>query len=102
MTMQLVRPNADELLKQVQADEQSHQRGRLKIFLGYAAGLGKTYAMLEAAPTRPDRFIPSVIWMSNFFSRRGWTSIPPSIFSTWNLIGSVDQWCRLPDTGVSL
>ena len=24
-------------------------RGRLKIFFGYAAGVGKTYAMLEAA-----------------------------------------------------
>ena len=27
-------------------------RGRLKIFLGYAAGVGKTYAMLEAACQR--------------------------------------------------
>jgi two-component system, OmpR family, sensor histidine kinase KdpD len=46
------RPNPDELLARVQAEEQQHQRGRLKIFLGYAAGVGKTYAMLEAAHQR--------------------------------------------------
>ena len=46
------RPDPDELLKQVQADEQARQRGKLKIFLGYAAGVGKTYAMLEAAHQR--------------------------------------------------
>jgi len=46
------RPDPDELLKQVQADEQARQGGKLKIFLGYAAGVGKTYAMLEAAHQR--------------------------------------------------
>jgi two-component system sensor histidine kinase KdpD len=46
------RPNPDELLKHVQADEQARRRGKLKIFLGYAAGVGKTYAMLEAARQR--------------------------------------------------
>ncbi|MGE5249297.1 MAG: DUF4118 domain-containing protein [Bacteroidota bacterium] len=44
------RPDPDELLKGIQAEE--HDRGRLKIFLGYAAGVGKTYAMLEAAHQR--------------------------------------------------
>ena len=34
-------------LAKTEADEQ--RRGRLTIFLGYAAGVGKTYAMLEAA-----------------------------------------------------
>jgi two-component system sensor histidine kinase KdpD len=43
------RPNPDELLARVQADEARRQRGKLKIFFGYAAGVGKTYAMLEAA-----------------------------------------------------
>jgi len=41
------RPNPDELLKQVQAEED--QRGKLKIFLGACPGVGKTYTMLEAA-----------------------------------------------------
>ena len=44
------RPDPDDLLKHVQSEEPS--RGRLKIFLGYAAGVGKTYAMLEAAHQR--------------------------------------------------
>ena len=44
------RPDPDELLKNIQAEEA--RRGRLKIFLGYVAGVGKTYAMLEAAHQR--------------------------------------------------
>src|SRR5512136_2738660 len=46
------RPNPDELLARVLAEEQQQTRGKLKIFLGYAAGVGKTYAMLEAAHQR--------------------------------------------------
>jgi two-component system sensor histidine kinase KdpD len=46
------RPNPDALLSQVQAEEHQRSRGRLRIFLGYAAGVGKTYAMLEAAQQR--------------------------------------------------
>src|SRR5581483_9745670 len=37
----------DELLARVQAQEVA-RRGRLKVFFGYAAGVGKTFAMLEA------------------------------------------------------
>jgi two-component system, OmpR family, sensor histidine kinase KdpD len=43
------RPNPDELLAQVQAEEAQAKRGSLKIFFGYAAGVGKTYAMLVNA-----------------------------------------------------
>ncbi len=43
------RPNPDELLQRAQAEEARSKKGRLKIFLGYAAGVGKTYSMLEAA-----------------------------------------------------
>src|SRR5262245_59881326 len=43
------RPNPDELLAQVQSEEARARRGRLKILFGYAAGVGKTYAMLQAA-----------------------------------------------------
>jgi two-component system sensor histidine kinase KdpD len=46
------RPDPDDLLAAVQAEESEQGRGRLKIFLGYAAGVGKTYAMLEAAHQR--------------------------------------------------
>jgi two-component system sensor histidine kinase KdpD len=43
------RPNPDELLARVQADEAKRRRGKLKIFFGASPGVGKTYAMLEAA-----------------------------------------------------
>ena len=41
------RPDPEALLKEVQREEA--KRGRLKIFLGYAPGVGKTYAMLNEA-----------------------------------------------------
>jgi two-component system sensor histidine kinase KdpD len=47
------RPNPDALLREVSREERS--RGRLKIFLGYAPGVGKTYAMLKEAHTLRDR-----------------------------------------------
>jgi len=46
------RPNPDELLARVQSEEEKNKRGKLSIFVGYAAGVGKTYAMLEAAHER--------------------------------------------------
>jgi two-component system sensor histidine kinase KdpD len=46
------RPDPDQLLKYVQADEESAGRGRLKLFFGASPGVGKTYAMLEAARQR--------------------------------------------------
>ena len=55
------RPDPDELLKRAQAEEQAAKRGKLKIFLGYAAGVGKTYAMLEAAHQRKIQGIDIVV-----------------------------------------
>ena len=43
------RPDPEHLLAQLRADERQRSRGKLKVFFGYAAGVGKTYAMLEAA-----------------------------------------------------
>src|SRR5829696_2836339 len=47
--MEHQRPDPDELLARVQEQEARGKRAKLKIFLGAAAGVGKTYAMLEAA-----------------------------------------------------
>jgi two-component system sensor histidine kinase KdpD len=44
-----VRPDPDALLAQVQAQERRAARGRLRIYFGASAGVGKTYAMLAAA-----------------------------------------------------
>ncbi len=46
------RPAPEAMLRLAKAEEAQSDRGRLKIFLGYAAGVGKTYAMLEAARER--------------------------------------------------
>lgn len=53
------RPDPDELLKNIKAEE--GKRGRLKIFLGYVAGVGKTYAMLEAAHQRKAQGLDVVV-----------------------------------------
>ena len=44
-----LRPDPDALLARVQQQEAQARRGRLKIFFGASAGVGKTYAMLSAA-----------------------------------------------------
>ena len=46
------RPDPDELLARYQAGEARAHRGRLTVFFGANAGVGKTYAMLEAAQKR--------------------------------------------------
>src|SRR5947209_11314420 len=41
--------NPDLLLADIQKSESQQRRGQLKVFLGMCPGVGKTYAMLEAA-----------------------------------------------------
>ena len=43
------RPDPDALLRRVEAEEAKQARGKLKVFFGATAGVGKTYAMLQAA-----------------------------------------------------
>jgi two-component system, OmpR family, sensor histidine kinase KdpD len=43
------RPDPDQLLERLKTEEARGRRGRLRIFFGAVAGVGKTYAMLEAA-----------------------------------------------------
>ena len=45
------RPDPDQLLARVNEQEKQASRGKLKIFFGASAGVGKTYAMLSAAHT---------------------------------------------------
>lgn len=46
---ELARPDPDELLAQMRAQEARAQRGKLRIYFGANAGVGKTWAMLSAA-----------------------------------------------------
>ena len=52
--MEECRPDPDVLLSHIQKEEIREKRGKLKIFLGYAAGVGKTYGMLKAAHERQN------------------------------------------------
>ena len=49
------RPDPEELLRQVQAQEACDSRGRLKIFLGYAPQVGKSVRMLDEGRRRKKR-----------------------------------------------
>ncbi len=43
------RPSPESLLRELEHEAQQKNKGKLKIFFGYAAGVGKTYAMLQEA-----------------------------------------------------
>ena len=46
------RPRAEDLLFIARRDEKKANEGRLTVYLGYAAGVGKTYSMLQDALQR--------------------------------------------------
>jgi two-component system sensor histidine kinase KdpD len=59
--MQDNRPDPDTLLARVREEEAQRTRGKLKIFFGATAGVGKTYAMLEAAHARRKEGVDVVV-----------------------------------------
>ncbi len=64
------RPDPDELLARVERDKAKAKRGRLKIFFGAAAGVGKTYAMLQAAHERRAENLDVVIGLVETHERK--------------------------------
>ena len=59
--MEEERLTPDDWLKEIAREEAQAQRGRLKIFFGACAGVGKTYAMLAAARRRKDEGVNVVV-----------------------------------------
>jgi two-component system, OmpR family, sensor histidine kinase KdpD len=49
------RPSPEQLLEQLETDEQYQATGKLKIFLGYASGVGKSFRMLDEGRRRRAR-----------------------------------------------
>lgn len=49
------RPDPEKVLRQVLAEERRQARGRLKVFLGYAGGVGKSFRMLDEGRRRRQR-----------------------------------------------
>jgi len=63
------RPDPDELLDKLQREEEKRQRGKLKVFFGASAGVGKTYAMLQAAKRRKEEGIDVVVGIAETHGR---------------------------------
>lgn len=65
-----LRPDPDALLSRVEREENQKRRGRLKIFFGVAAGVGKTYAMLLAAQAKRLENIDVVVGLVETHQRQ--------------------------------
>src|SRR6266498_1590308 len=64
------RPDPDVLLERAREEAARRMRGRLKVFLGAAPGVGKTYAMLEAARERMREGVDVVAGVVETHGRR--------------------------------
>ncbi|TCT24324.1 hypothetical protein [Thiobaca trueperi] len=64
------RPDPDALLERIKEDEQRAARGRLKVFFGASAGVGKTYAMLSAARAQAEQGVDLVVGVIETHGRR--------------------------------
>ncbi len=64
------RPDPDQLLSRVRMEEERRREGQLKIFFGAAPGVGKTYAMLEAARQKKAEGIDVVIGLAETHKRK--------------------------------
>ena len=80
-----LRPDPDALLDELKREELDARRGRLKIFFGACAGVGKTYAMLAAARTRQQEGTEVLIGVVETHGRKeteaqlaGLEILPPS------------------------
>ena len=64
------RPNPDELLSRLRAEDEHTQRAKLKIFFGASAGVGKTFAMLVEAHERRRSGVDVVVGLAETHGRR--------------------------------
>jgi two-component system, OmpR family, sensor histidine kinase KdpD len=63
------RPTGDEMLARLRAETHA-DRGRLRLYLGMAPGVGKTYSMLEEGHRRHDRGTDVVVGFVETYGRR--------------------------------
>lgn len=77
------RPDPDMLLERVREEQAPRTRGRFKLFFGAAPGVGKTFAMLEAAIARRTEGVDVMIGIIETHGRKetvqltdGFASIP--------------------------
>lgn len=87
------RPDPDALLKRVHEEEKKQGRGKLRVFFGAAAGVGKTFAMLEAAHEQLEAGVDVVIGWVETHGRRetealveGLALLPPRLVEYQNAV----------------
>ena len=80
------RPDPDALLRRVLAEEAEQARGKLKVFFGATAGVGKTFAMLGAAHEQQDDDVDVLVGWVETHGRaetdallEGLTILPPRV-----------------------
>lgn len=80
------RPDPDTLLRRVQAEEAEQARGKLKVFFGATAGVGKTFAMLGAAHEQQNDDVDVLVGWVETHGRaetesllEGLTILPPRV-----------------------
>jgi two-component system, OmpR family, sensor histidine kinase KdpD len=64
------RPDPDEILATLKLEEEKGKAGRLKIFFGMCAGVGKTYSMLQAARTEKAKKTDIVVGYAETHGRK--------------------------------
>ena len=69
------RPSPEKFLEMVQREATEINKGRLKIFLGMAAGVGKTYSMLEEAQTIRKEGVNIVVGIVDTHGRKETTEL---------------------------
>ena len=63
------RPSAEDVLERVKLTERSQNRAWLRIYLGYAPGVGKTYAMLHEGQRRKQRGTDVIVGLVETYER---------------------------------
>lgn len=69
------RPDPEKLLQQVQAQEREEKRGKLKIYLGAAPGVGKTFTMLQDAHEKRTQGLDIVVGIVEAHGRQEITNL---------------------------
>ena len=64
------RPDPDAILASIQKKREAAKRGRLKIFFGMCPGVGKTYAMLQAAQQKQREGVEVLIGVVETHGRK--------------------------------
>jgi two-component system, OmpR family, sensor histidine kinase KdpD len=87
------RPDPDELLASLKLEEEKSKRGKLKIFFGMCAGVGKTYAMLKTAQAEKAKGCDIIVGYVETHKRKetaelvsGFEVVPRIIFNYKNTL----------------